>query len=336
MGVHREPAGHACLGRDRGVVVVDPLLRLARLDERERQRSDPLRGRQVDRLPPAASDPERWMRLLERLGDDIAGRHLEEVAVVAGEGLLYEHPGHRVEGLVPLGPLALTVDQEAAQLGFRRRLAGAELHPAVADQIQRGDTFGHPGRVVEVERQLDDAVAQPDVLGPLAGRGEEHLGGRRVAVLLEEVVLDLPHVIDAQLVGQLDLVEGVLQQTVFVVRLPRSGQLMLVEDAELHGSRTPPQEIVWSGVAAAHPHQPAFSLTSRCKHDRTCSGVWPHASATAYSSGAKMVPSSWANPISSTLVGTGTVVPATTVIVRNRSARRQTGTRLPAIVAGCA
>ena len=42
--------------------------------------------------------------------------------------------------------------------------------------------------------------------------GEEHLGRRGVAVLLEEVVLDLPHVLDAELVGELDLVERVLDQ----------------------------------------------------------------------------------------------------------------------------
>jgi hypothetical protein len=33
-----------------------------------------------------------------------------------------------------------------------------------------------------------------------------------VRVLLEEVVLDLPHVVEAELVGQLDLVERVLDQ----------------------------------------------------------------------------------------------------------------------------
>ena len=57
----------------------------------------------------------------------------------------------------------------------------------------------------------------------LAGGGEEHLGRRRVAVLLEEVVLDLPHVVDAEPVGELDLVERVLEQLVLVVGGPRAG-----------------------------------------------------------------------------------------------------------------
>ena len=62
-------------------------------------------------------------------------------------------------------------------------------------------------------------------------------GALECAVLLEEVVLDLPHVVEAEAVGELDLVERVLQQLVLVVGPPRSGQLVLVEDAELH--RTP-------------------------------------------------------------------------------------------------
>ena len=56
--------------------------------------------------------------------------------------------------------------------------------------------------------------------GALARRGEEHLGRRGVAVLLEEVVLDLPGVVVAEPVGQLDLVERVLEQLVLVVSLP--------------------------------------------------------------------------------------------------------------------
>ncbi len=37
-------------------------------------------------------------------------------------------------------------------------------------------------------------------------------GARGVGVLLEEVVLDLPHVLDAELVGELDLIERVLDE----------------------------------------------------------------------------------------------------------------------------
>ena len=72
------------------------------------------------------------------------------------------------------------------------------------------DPLGDPRRMVG--RQLDDAVTEADVLRALARRGEEHLGRRRVRVLLEEVVLDLPRVVVAEPVGELDLVERVLEQ----------------------------------------------------------------------------------------------------------------------------
>ena len=106
--------------------------------------------------------------------------------------------------------LRLAVDAEAAELRLRARLAGAELDAAAGDQVERRDALGDARRVVEAGRDLHDAVAEPDVLGPLAGGGQEHLGRARVRVLLEEVVLDLPDVVDADLVGELDLLERVV------------------------------------------------------------------------------------------------------------------------------
>ena len=79
------------------------------------------------------------------------------------------------------------------------------------------------------------------MLGALAGRGEEHLGRRRVRIFLEEMVLDLPGEVVAEPVGQFDLVERVLVEGQLAVRPPGPRQLQLVEDAELH--RTP---LLWA------------------------------------------------------------------------------------------
>ena len=49
-------------------------------------------------------------------------------------------------------------------------------------------------------------------------------------------MLDLPGVVVPEPVGELDLLERVLQQLVLVVLPPRAGQLMLIEDPELHGA----------------------------------------------------------------------------------------------------
>src|SRR5689334_22069283 len=50
------------------------------------------------------------------------------------------------------------------------------------------------------------------------------------------MMLDLPGVVVAEPVGELDLGERVLQQLVFAPGAPRPRQLVLVEDAELHVS----------------------------------------------------------------------------------------------------
>jgi hypothetical protein len=61
--------------------------------------------------------------------------------------------------------------------------------------------------MVERRRCLDDAVAEADVLGALRRGGEEDLRRGRVAVFLEEVMLDFPDIVDAEGVGELDLLE---------------------------------------------------------------------------------------------------------------------------------
>ena len=197
---------------ERPLVVGHPVTRLFGVDERERERADALLGGEQDRLAPAARHPQRRVRLLDRLGHDVARRHLHELAVDAGERRL-DHAAHRgLEALEPGVALRERVDAEAAELGLARRLAAAELDPTVGHEVEHRDPLGGARRVVELRRGEDDAVPEADLRRALAARGEEHLGRRRVAVLLEEVVLDLPHVLDAEAVGELDLVEGVLDQ----------------------------------------------------------------------------------------------------------------------------
>src|SRR5688572_6970491 len=88
--------------------------------------------------------------------------------------------------------------------------------------------------MVEVGRDLDDPMAEPDVLGPLACSRKEYLGCARVRVLLQKVMLDLPDVVKADLVRELDLLERVAQQLLLRPFVPGPRQLMLVEDPESH------------------------------------------------------------------------------------------------------
>jgi hypothetical protein len=47
-------------------------------------------------------------------------------------------------------------------------------------------------------------------------------------------MLDFPHVIDAELVGKLNLIQGVLEKFQFVAFFPGAWQLMLVECSQFH------------------------------------------------------------------------------------------------------
>jgi len=100
-------------------------------------------------------------------------------------------------------------------------LAEPQLDAAAREQIQRGHALGDADRMVG--RELDDAVAEADALRALGRRAQEHLGRRAVRVLLEEVVLDAPGVVEAEPVGQLDLAERVLQELVLASLTPWAG-----------------------------------------------------------------------------------------------------------------
>ena len=234
VGVDREARRDARLRLDDRVVLVDPLLGVLRLDEGEGQRADALLGGQLDRVAPRAGDPQRRVRLLDGLGDHVAGGHLDEAPVPPGEGLLDEHPRDHVERLVPLLALGLAVDAEAAELGARGGLAGAELAATLRHEVEHRHLLGHARGMLVAGRDGHDPEPQADAIRALAGRGEEDLGRRRVGVLLEEVVLDLPDVVDAQAVRQLDLVERVGDQLLLGPAVPRAGELVLVEDPEAH------------------------------------------------------------------------------------------------------
>jgi len=158
---------------------------------------------------------------------------------VSGERFLDHQARHDFERLLPLRSLQILRHAERSQFGLRGRLAGAELHPPAGHEVQRGDAFGHPGGMVERRRELHDAVAQADLLGPLGGRRQEHLGGRGVRVLLQEVVFDLPHRMEPDPIRQFDLLQGVAEQSLLRALGPRPRQLVLVEQPEPHRT-TPP------------------------------------------------------------------------------------------------
>ena len=205
-------------------------------DELEAQRPHAPLAALGQRIELRAGDPQRRVRLLHRLGHDHAQRHVEVLALVFA-GAVLEHRDDGAHRLLEDFALVLHVDAERLEFGDRGTFAHAEFGPAARQQVEHRHALGDVGGMVCGE--LQDAVAQPDLLGALAGRRQERGGRGRVGIFLEEVVLDLPGIVVAQPVGELELAQRVLVEPVLVAFLPGSRQLQLIEDAELHGPFLP-------------------------------------------------------------------------------------------------
>nr|WP_257808802.1 hypothetical protein [Mesorhizobium sp. J428] len=109
------------------------------------------------------------------------------------------------------------------------------LDAAVGDQVERAEAFGDAGRMIVTRRGQADAVPDADVLGALGYGAEENLRRGGVRILFQEMMLDFPHVIEAEPVGEFDLVESVVEQLLLRTLHPGLRKLMFIEHSELHG-----------------------------------------------------------------------------------------------------
>ena len=177
--------------------------------------------------------PERRVRLLQRLGQHAPLRHRP---VLALELVLVVGPAADdvVDGLLPHLARLVRVDAEALELGPGRRAAGAEVDPAVGDQVEHGGRLGRAHRVVVRLGHEPHAVAEAHALGLRGDGAVEHLGVGAVRVLLEEVVLDGPERVPPEPLAGHRLLERVLVGEPLAVGVPRPGDGDLVEQGEAH------------------------------------------------------------------------------------------------------
>jgi len=178
----------------------------------------------------------RRMRTLLEFWHYVARRHAQVLALITRKRLLHEHPCDRVQRFLPLFALASAIDAKASQFGLRTSFSGAELHPSSGNQIERGDPFSDTRRVIELVRQLHDAVSQPDAFGALAGGGEKYFRRAGMRILLQEMMFHFPYVVKPQPVCQFNLIQGFAQKPFFGALAPRPRDLMLVEYSESHGA----------------------------------------------------------------------------------------------------
>src|SRR3954469_18212047 len=129
-------------------------------------------------------------------------------------------------------------------------------------------------------------------------------------ILLEEVVFDLPRVVDAERVGVLDLVERILDQAVLGIIRPRTRQLVFVEDAELHR------------FTADADSNPSETNSSRMSPRRGCDASACSTSPTAWRTNAsRFAPSDCSSALSQSVPSIsvpGTLTPESPTNVRSR------------------
>ncbi len=180
VGVHLRRDGHGAL-LELLVVAVDPLGQRAGSGVGETQCAEALLRGHRHRRRPGARDPHRRVRLLQRLGHHVARRHFDVLTLEAGERLLDHAADRNLERFLPHLALVRGIDAEPAELAHRRRLAGAELDPAVGDQVERRHPLGDAGRMVDLRRQVHDPEAEPNVAWcagwPRTGRSRARSSG---------------------------------------------------------------------------------------------------------------------------------------------------------------
>ena len=173
------------------------------------------------------------MRRLHRLGQHVAARHREILALEAGIRLHDHHVGDLLRSLQRHGAFFLGGDAETAELEPRGAFADAEIDPAVGDDVERGETFGSTRGVIVVGDHLADAVAEANGFGARRCGSQKDLGRRRMRIFFEEVMFDLPGVVEAEPVRQFDLRKRLMKEITLVAFVPGPRQLEFVEHLKL-------------------------------------------------------------------------------------------------------
>src|SRR5207302_1952299 len=186
-----------------------------------------------------------------------ATRHRPELALELAL-LRRPHPRQAPHELVPalLGDVRARV--EPGQLRPRRRPAGADLDAAAREDVEHRRPLRDFDRMVELRHAHDDAEPDPDPLRHHRARRQEQLRRGTVGVFLQEVVLDRPHLIESELVGELHLLERVVVDGPLRLTGPRTRHGELVEESEFH-------ERAFLGRAwLESPRSQRYSCSPRC------------------------------------------------------------------------
>ena len=215
--------------------------RLHRLEQGEREEAEAvLAGVGRARLT-RGGEPAGWVGVLVGLGGlDPFGEM--EVGTVVGEPFLFPHAHHDLDRFAPLLPGPVIGRHPERDLFHRRGTPRAPLDPTVTQDVDGRDLLGDPSRVHEPEGHQHHPEAQAQVLGRERQPAQDRFGRRTRRAAVAEVVLDTPHRVEPQRVGEVDLGDRLVVGALLGVALPvgvRLGprpdlRLELVQQIELH------------------------------------------------------------------------------------------------------
>ncbi len=212
---------------------LDSLSNIFELDaEREAQHPESALRGQLERLWIRRGDPNRRMRFLNRLGNHRHRRFNSPVLAMHREWILAPHPRDRLDRLGPSWPRLFGTHAEAEQLIHRGRAAGAELDAAVRHDVEHRDPFRNVHGMTE--RQHYDPVSDANLFGALSHAREEDFRRRAIRKLVQEMMLDGPHRVVAEPVGELDLRHGFPEDAIFVIGGVRPYRLDFIDESGLH------------------------------------------------------------------------------------------------------
>src|SRR5712691_628630 len=183
------------------------------------------------RLVAAAGRPQRRVRALHRLRQDLAARDLEIFAVV-GDLLLRPDARQELGEFLPHAACVLKVRPIGGDLVGIAGAPEPDIDPPAAQDVERRHARGDVQWVVD--RREDDADPQADRAGALADRRQRQIGGAVVRPHRAEMMLGEPHALKALLLGVGDLFERLMDALRFTRRGPGFGNLDLVEKANSH------------------------------------------------------------------------------------------------------
>jgi hypothetical protein len=186
-------------------------------DELEAERAKTVAAGALDGRQLRAGHPQRRMRLLHRLRHDVAQGDVEYLPWCSDPASLN------------IGKIAATASSNTSFLVTMSRPNGSSsvmeaLSPMPNSQrpLESRSSTATATRGM-VGGELENAVAEPDVLRALARRGQERFRRGRVRIFLEEVMLDDPGMVVAKLVGEFHLRECVLVELELVARTQGRG-----------------------------------------------------------------------------------------------------------------